>query len=137
MIRPTRPQPSRDQHGFSLMELMVALVVISVGILALARLFPSATRAQEQSKLQAAATLYAQEKLEELSATSWSDAALSAGRHPAGTATENLGANGAWHRYYQVTAMAAPMDDLKKVTVTVTWRFQGNRSTSSTTYLRR
>ncbi|MBI5168987.1 MAG: hypothetical protein HZA61_05840 [Candidatus Eisenbacteria bacterium] len=119
------------------MELIVALVVISVGILALARLFPSATRAQEQSKLQAAATLYAQEKLEELSATNWSDAALSAGRHPAGTATENLGATGAWHRYYQVTAMAAPMDDLKKVTVTVTWRFQGNRSTSSTTYLRR
>jgi Tfp pilus assembly protein PilV len=121
----------------TLVELMVALVVLSVGIIALARVFPSASRAQEQSKLQTAATYYAQERVERLTALAWSDTALAAGRHPGGTGTEGLGSSGAWRRYYQVTAMAAPLDDLKKVTVTVTWRFQGNRSTTLTTYLRR
>lgn len=127
----------RDEHGMSLVELLVALVVLSVGILALARLFPSASRTQEQSKLNITAVYYVQERIEALSAMAWADTALSAGRHPGGTATENLGTSGRWHRYYQVTAMAAPLDDLKKVTVTVTWNFQGNRTTSTTTYLRR
>jgi Tfp pilus assembly protein PilV len=121
----------------SLVELLVALVVLSVGVLALGRLFPSANRTQEQSKMNTSAVFYAQERVEQLSALAWADTALSAGRHPAGTATENLGTNGAWQRYYQVTAMASPLDDLKKVTVTVSWRFQGNRTTSTTTYLRR
>ena len=33
--------------------------------------------------------------------------------------------------------MDAPLDNLKKVTVTVQWTFQGNRSVTSTTYVRR
>lgn len=135
MVMP-HPVPARAR-GFSLIETLIALVVLSVGILALARLFPSASRAQEQAKMSETATFYAQERMERLSAVSWSDTALSVGRHPPGTATENLGASGAWHRYYTVTAMAAPLTDLKKVIVTVTWKYQGNRSTSSTTYLRR
>jgi type IV pilus assembly protein PilV len=130
------PHPS-SARGMTLVELMVALMVLSVGIIALARVFPSATRNQEQSRLQTAASYYAQEKLEQLSALSWSDNALSVGRHPTGTATEHLGAGGAWHRHYQVAAMAAPLDDLKKVTVTVAWTYGGGRSTTLTTYVRR
>lgn len=126
-----------DPKGFTLTELLVSLVVISVGILALARLFPSSSRAGERAQLQAAGTLYAQEKLEELQSVAWTDTALSAGRHPAGTATEALGAGGAWRRWYQVTAMSAPMDDVKQVTVTVRWNSGGTRSTSTTTYLKR
>ena len=133
----TRWTGLQHERGMSLVETLIALVVLSIGILAMARLFPSATRSQEQSKMTESAAYYAQERMERLSALSWSDTALSAGRHPGGTATENLGATNAWHRYYDVTAMAAPLTDLKKVTVTVTWKFQGNRSTSTTTYLRR
>ena len=65
------------------------------------------------------------------------DAALSVGRHPAGTATENLGTTGQWHRYYEVTQLAAPLDNLKKVTVTVSWTFMGARSARAVTYMRR
>jgi type IV pilus assembly protein PilV len=131
------PTPRHDMRGSTLVELMIALIVLSVGIIALARLFPSATRTQQQAKMQTAASYYAQERVERLAALSWSDTALSIGRHPGGTASENLGASSAWHRYYQVSSMAAPLDDLKKVTVTVTWRYQGNRSTTLTTYLRK
>lgn len=137
MEAPVNGTPDRASRGMTLVELMVALIVLSVGILALARIFPSATRTQEQSRLQTAASYYAQERVEKLTSLSWSDTALSVGRHPGGTATENLGASGAWRRSYQVASMAAPLDDLKKVTVTVAWTFQGTRSTTLTTYLRR
>jgi hypothetical protein len=81
--------------------------------------------------------LYAQQKIEQLSNLGWSDPAITAGRHPAGTATESLGPSGAWKRFYQVTDLANPLDNLKRVTVTVNWTFMGARSVTATTYIRR
>ncbi len=124
------------ERGVTLVELLAALVVISVGVLALVRLFPTGERNQLEDRLRTSANLYAQEKIEYLTAASWTGADLTLGRHPAGTATESLG-SGAWKRFYQVDAMAAPLDNLKKVTVTVTWTFMGSRSVTATTYLRR
>jgi hypothetical protein len=80
---------------------------------------------------------FAQEKLEHLHGLTWSDPDLSVGRHPAGTATEDLGPTGSWHRFYEVAQLAAPLDNLKKVTVTVSWTFMGARQTQAVTYLRR
>lgn len=125
------------ERGVTLVELLAALVVISIGLLALVRLFPTASRNQLEDRLLTSANLYAQEKVETLTTKSWIDPDLTVGRHPAGTATEDLGANQTWHRYWQVDQMAAPLDNLKKVTVTVTWNFMGSRSVTATTYLRR
>jgi len=126
----------RSERGVTLVELLAALVLISVGVLALVRLFPTATRNQLEDRLLTSANLYAQEKVEYLNTRGWGDTELSLGRHPAGTATETLG-SGAWHRFYQVEAMAAPLDNLKKITVTVSWTYMGARSVSTSTYLRR
>lgn len=125
------------ERGTSLIELMIALVVLSLGILAVAQLFPAGARGQVQDRMTTAGSYYAQEQLEELNRLSWSDAALTVGRHPPGTATVDLGPTGKWHRYYDVSILPAPLDNLKKVTVTVTWTFMGARSVQSTTYLRR
>ena len=125
------------EGGFSLVELMVALVVLSIGVLALAQLFPQASRGEQASRMLTTANYYAQEKVEELSALPWTDAALTAGHHPAGTATESLGKTGAWQRFYIVTTMAAPMADLKRVDVTVSWKNAGAGNTTLTTYVRR
>src|SRR5262249_38283404 len=128
----------RDARGVTLVELLAALVVISVGVLALVRVFPTASSNQVEDRLLTSANLYAQEKLEDLSPKSWIDAALTAGRHPASsTNDEVLGTSGRWHRYSTVTTMAAPLDNLKKVTVTVYWTFMGSRTVNVTTYLRR
>lgn len=125
------------ERGTSLIELMIALVVLSLGILAVAQLFPAGTRGQVKDRMMTAGTYYAQEKLESLNRITWSDAVLTVGRHPLGMATEDLGPTGKWHRYYDVSILPAPLDDLKKVTVTVTWTFMGARSVQATTYLRR
>lgn len=126
----------RSERGVTLVELLAALVLISVGVLALVRLFPTAQRNQLTDRMLSSANLYAQEKVEYLSTRSWLDSELSLGRHPAGTATESLG-SGAWQRWYEVEAMAAPLDNLKKITVTVGWTYMGSRTVTATTYMRR
>jgi prepilin-type N-terminal cleavage/methylation domain-containing protein len=127
----------RAERGASLIELMIALVVLSLGILAVAQLFPAGARSQVRDRMMTSGSYYAQEKLEELNRLAWSDPALTTGRHPAGTATEALGATGKWRRHYDVADLPAPLDNLKKVTVTVGWTFMGARSVQSVTYLRR
>ena len=125
------------ERGASLIELMIALIVLSLGILAVAQLFPAGARAQLSDRMMTSAGNYAQEKLEELNRLGWSDPALADGRHPPGSATEALGASGKWQRFYVVSTLPAPLDNLKKVTVTVGWTFMGDRNVQSTTYLRR
>lgn len=126
-----------DERGTSLIELMIALVVLSLGILAIAQMFPAGARGQAADRMVTAGSYYADEQLEQLNRLPWADPALTDGRHPAGTATVDIGATGKWHRYYEVSTLPAPLDNLKKVTVTVTWDFMGTRSVQATTYLRR
>ena len=130
---------ARDERGMSLVEVLVALVIMSVGILAVARLFPASARAQQQDHILTAANDYAQEGIEQLTGRVWSDSFITVGRHPSGSATVSLG-NGNWQRFYTVSQMNAPLDNLKRIDVTVTYTGAGRTSESSvvaTTYLRR
>lgn len=126
------------ERGISLVEVLIALIVLSIGVLAVGRLFPTGARSQMQDRLVLGASGYAQEKIETLRSLRWTDPALANGRHPAGTATEACG-NGRWQRFYTVTTMASPLDNLKKVEVTVSASGAGlaNRSVTTTTYVRR
>lgn len=129
---------SSRERGFSMVEVLIALIIMAVGIFSVARMFPAGARGQVQDRLTIGANDYVQEKVEYLRGLTWSSPDLTEGRHPAGTATESCG-NGRWQRFYVVTTMASPLDNLKKVDVTVTWSGAGvsDRSVSSTTYVRR
>jgi type II secretory pathway pseudopilin PulG len=131
--RPTAPNRIQER-GTSLAELMIALVVLSIGLLAVAQLFPAGSRGQLRDRMLTAANYYAQEKIEQFVNLPWTAPALDPGRHPAGTATEDLGQ---WKRFYQVDVLDPPLENLKRITVTVTWTFQGTRSVTATTYARR
>jgi Tfp pilus assembly protein PilV len=132
-----RTRTLNDERGISLIEILIALIFISIGLLGIAQLFPGAARGQMQDRMLQGATYLAQEKLETLGTLVWADANLTVGRHPA-VGTEPCGDGGQWGRFWMVTAMGAPLDNLKKVTVTVQWRAAGtNGSVTSSTYLRR
>jgi prepilin-type N-terminal cleavage/methylation domain-containing protein len=124
------------ESGMTLVELMIALVVLALGILAVGRLFPLGSVSQNMNRLTTGGTGYTEQKLEELQNLSWADPALTDGRHPAGIATESLG-NGGWQRFYQVTTLASPLDNIKRVIVTVSWQAVNSRAVSDTLYLRR
>ena len=127
-----------DERGMSLVELLIALVVLAIGILAVGRVFPAGARAQVQDRLTMGANYYAQEQIETLTGRQWSDPMLTDGRHPAGTAMDTL-ESGHWLRFYQVVTMTGTLNNLKKVDVTVSYQGAGRtpRSVTATTYVRR
>lgn len=61
----SKPRPA----GFSLIEILIAMLILSIAIIALADLFLWAIRKNGQSSQMSKANQYAQEKLEELFAT--------------------------------------------------------------------
>lgn len=130
-----RPQ---SQSGVTLVELLITLLVLSIGLLSVSQLFPAGTRTQQRDRLMTAAVHYADEKVEQLQGRTWSDPDLTDGRHPPGSATESL-EGGRVERWYLVESMAAPLDNLKKVTVTVQYQGVGElpRTVSTATYVRR
>ncbi len=129
------PEADRDQRGLSLVELLVALVVLSVGVLAVAQLFPAGSRSMQSSRMLTTANFLAQQKIEELSALEWTDPALSVGRHPA-VSSEAFGSSGQWQRFYRVELLPAPLDNLKRISVNVSWTHVGDRFLTDTLYLR-
>jgi len=127
----------RAERGMTLVEVLIAILVLTTGILAVGRLIPAATRGQFSDRMLTQGNGFAQQKVEDLQTLTWSDPLLVDGRHPAGTTNEPLGSNGQWERFYEITTLAAPLDNLKKVTVTVQWDYTGPHSVTATTYVRR
>ena len=134
----TRPESSQPapERGVTLVELMIALVVLSLGVLALAQTFPAGGRKQARDRMFTAANGYMQDKVEELSTKNWGDADLTLGRHPA-SGFDSCGSSRKLLRYYEVASMANPLDNLRKVTVRMNWQYMGARACSTTIYVRR
>jgi len=130
-----RRRAGNRESGSTLAELMVALVVLSIGLLAVAQLFPAGARSQVQDRMLTIANYFAQEKVERLTSLDWSHPELAGGRHPT-SGNETLGPTGSWSRVYEVATMPSPLENLKKVTVTVWWK-NGRDSVTTTTYVKR
>lgn len=122
-----------DQRGVTLVELMIALVVLALGVMAVGALFPTGAREASKDNVFTVAHYHAQEKVEQLQRRTWNDPALALGRHP-GT-DEDLGS--VWRRWYEVSSMPAPLDNLRKITVSVYWIGQSSDTVTATTYVRR
>ena len=115
---------------------MAVLVVLSIGILALARLFPAAGREQLHDRMRTAGSYYAQDKIEALKALASTDANIADGRHPGAVSNEILGTNGTWKRYWTISHLDEPLDNITRVDVVVRWATpRGADSVIATTYL--
>jgi len=53
------------------------------------------------------------------------------------SSNDTLGNSGQLQRHYDVVSMAAPLDNLKKITVTVEWNWMGPHNVTATSYIRR
>ncbi len=99
--------------GYTLIELMFVLVVLSIGILATVKLFPFASREQVRDRMRTAGSYYAQQQVETLRGLGYNDISVQEGRYPAAGTT----ALGAYQRYYTVTDMEDPLPNRKPVLV--------------------
>jgi prepilin-type N-terminal cleavage/methylation domain-containing protein len=135
-MRTPPPHRRSTEQGVTLVELMIALVVLAVGVLALAQTFPAGGRAQGRDRMFSSANSYMQDQVEILSTKNWADADLDLGRHPS-SGFDTVGTNRNLFRFYEVAAMANPLDNLRKVTVRMNWQYMGARACSTTIYVRR
>jgi type IV pilus modification protein PilV len=75
------PRKTRREGGFTLIETMVALLVMTIGLFSVAALMSSSLNSGAHSRYMSTAALLASEKLEDLSRLPNNDAALTAGTY--------------------------------------------------------
>ena len=107
----------RDNNGgFTLMEVLAAMVILSVGLLGMAALVTGIISSNKLSNRISAATVLAQDKMEEIRRVGYDDAENESG-------TENYGDISNYLLYKRITGVVAgnPATGMKKITVTVYW----------------
>lgn len=116
--------------GFSLLEVMVAIVIMSFGILAILQLFPLGLKAGRISQDVTIATFLAQQRMEELKNTRYIDIEDKSGVFAAPYVEFN------WNQIVSEETVNGETDMLKKVTVRVSWnRYGKTRNVTLVTFL--
>ena len=134
----TLPKKRKNHHGFTLIELMIALVVLAFGILGFLFLQGRAVQGRVFGREMSRATFVAQSNIEELSSMNFNHPLLSPGAHPTASegGTDALG-NGTLvqskslgnFNYYTNWIIPAPTNpNVKTIQMTVTWRYKSQNS---------
>jgi len=115
---------NRRTEGFTLLEILIAIFILSFGILAVASMQVSSIRGNGMAGRLTEGTQLACDRMEELMSRSYTHSDLTAGTHtdpspPSGyTVTWNVTDD-------------SPITDTKTVTVTVTWTDHGVQKTAT------
>ncbi len=108
----------KKNEGFTLIEALLAVSILSIGLLAIAAMQTSAIKVNSSANYLSKRSTWAQDKLEELVALPYSNAKLDEGDH--GPETTSDGHTVEWN------VVAGPVSDTKQVTVTIT---KGSKTT--------
>jgi len=114
-----------SKKGFSLLEILIALVLFAVGMLAIGGMQIGSIKGNSFSQEVTQATVLSQDRLEELRKMDFDDSNLSIGHHDEGV----LNGSG-FSRSYDVEVISTT---LKLLTVTVGWTKEVDHSVSLST----
>ena len=120
-----RLKSSMKSKGFSLIEMLIAMVILSISLLALAGLMVTTTRNNSFGSHMTEATTFAQDKLEELRVTQWANI-VSWNDIVQGSTGINY--NRSWNVSILLNPNPPPADLQKTVNITVSWNDGINRS---------
>jgi len=116
----------KKTKGFTLIEVMIALIILSFSLLALAGLMVTTTKNNSFGNHMTEAATFAQDKLEELRAVRWDTI-------NEGTNTDLQ--NGSTGINYTRNWGVVTNKSLKTVTITINWQDKGNHSIRLTSVL--
>ncbi|HUV49427.1 MAG TPA: prepilin-type N-terminal cleavage/methylation domain-containing protein [Anaerolineae bacterium] len=105
-----------SNNGFTLMEVLFAMLILTVGLLGTAALITGVINSNKLSNRISTATILAQDKMEEIRGVGYAGADAEAG-------TEGYNIIPNYLLYKRITAVVAgdPAAGMKKITVTVYW----------------
>lgn len=124
--------------GFTLVEVLIALVIFTIGLLGTAALTVAIIRTNDISKRQSQALVHVQDRLEEMRDMGFGNAAAAAGTDYEDPATQTWAADNPYASYKRETVVQVdtPATGMATVTVNVFWPWHGNeRSVSMTNIL--
>ncbi|MGB7573660.1 MAG: prepilin-type N-terminal cleavage/methylation domain-containing protein [Thermodesulfobacteriota bacterium] len=116
----------RKPNGFTLMEVAAGLIILAIGLLAIAAMQITSTKGGYFSNNVTQATIFLQDKLEYLKGLPYRGSDLSSGQHNEGIITGTI-----FSRQYTIVEDAG--NSMKTITVTVQWADRGNHSISFST----
>ena len=122
----------REEHGFTLIEVMIAIAIFSIGIMATWALQNGSTRGNTKARYLTSASTYAADRLERLIQLPYTHADLTAGPHTPALDADGIdnnyngeidepGESGPLRLTWQVTD-DSPIVRTKTVRVDVVWR---------------
>ncbi len=113
---------SRYSRGFTLLEVLITLVILSIALLALAGLMTTTVRNNSYGGTLTEATTMAQDKLEEFKATPWTRLLPTTSGPSTDQRTSSTGIN------FARTWTIVENGNLKTITLTVSWADRINHS---------
>jgi prepilin-type N-terminal cleavage/methylation domain-containing protein len=124
-----------NQRGFTLIEALVAMMVATVGLMAMAELMAVTIRMQQLGRNATSASRLAQDKIDELNTVGFGAASMACGGSLTGATVANhfdtpANANGDYTRRWRVSAGPDASPLLRTVTVKVVPTVKDRRVTS-------
>jgi prepilin-type N-terminal cleavage/methylation domain-containing protein len=125
-------EKNRRQEGWTLIEILVAIVVLTVGLLAVGTMQISAIRGNFMGGNTSIALTLASQKMEDLFNRDYEADDLVAGLHEENVSDSGVvDTGGFYRRTWDISDMAADMTDpwpiMKEITVVVTWENDRHR----------
>jgi type IV pilus assembly protein PilV len=119
-----RQQLVKSQNGFTLLEVLVAIVILTIGLLGTAGLTTGVIRGNHYSKNITSATAAAQTQLESIKSSGYANATTT--NFPGDTVTMG----GMTFTRTTTVTNSSPAANMKTVSVTVSWTESNNTSRS-------
>lgn len=128
----TQMDKLKKESGFTLLEVLVAITIFAVGLLAVAALHTSAIKMNSTSNKLTNLSTLAMDQIEKLSALPYADPALNAGTDkPAASPTSNYSIS------YDVTDTTVVIDSVPvSIKKTVTVKVSGRGKTENITFIK-
>lgn len=129
----------KDQYGFTLIEIMIAVTVFAIGILAVAAMQIESVRGNSLASGLTEATMAAQSRMEQLMSLNYNDPILSDADNdgtgglndtvsPDGT-SQYTGTTSAIYNVFWNIAVNSPVNNTKQIRVIVQWTQNGRSRT--------
>ena len=109
----------KESKGFTLIEVLITLIILSISLLALAGLMATTTRSNAYGGHITEATTFAQDRMEQFRATRWQDI-------PVGTGSDQV--SGSTGISYARAWNVVQSGNLRTVTITINWMDRTNHS---------